>query len=52
MGTYGTQKMNLQHGKQIGKFNYLVGFGQESATGFSSASDIIGNKNFDKDGSI
>ena len=49
-GTYGTKKMNLQHGKQIGKFNYSIGFGQESATGFSSASDIIGNKNFDKDG--
>jgi len=49
-GSYGTQKINLQHSNTIGKMNYALGFGNESATGFSSATDITGKNNFDKDG--
>ena len=49
-GSYGTQKINLQHSKSLGKLNYAVGFSNESASGFSSASDITGKNNFDKDG--
>ena len=49
-GSYGTQKINLQHSKSLGKLNYAVGFGNESASGFSSAADITGKNNFDKDG--
>ncbi len=49
-GSYGTRKLNLQHSNAIGKLNYAVGFGNESATGFSSATDITGKNNFDKDG--
>jgi vitamin B12 transporter len=49
-GSYGTEKINLQHSNTIGKFNYNVGFGNESATGFTSATDMTGKNNFDKDG--
>ena len=49
-GSYGTQKINLQHSKSLGKLNYALGFSNESASGFSSASDITGKNNFDKDG--
>ena len=49
-GSYGTRKINLQHSRSIGKLNYSEGFGNEAATGFSSASDITGKNNFDKDG--
>jgi len=49
-GSYGTKKMNLQHSKTLGKFNYAVGYGNETATGFSAATDITGKNNFDKDG--
>ena len=49
-GSYGTKKMNLQHSNTLGKFNYAVGYGNETATGFSSATDITGKNNFDKDG--
>ncbi len=49
-GSYGTRKINLQHSNTIGKLNYAVGFGNEAATGFSSATDITGKNNFDKDG--
>ena len=49
-GSYGTRKLNLQHSNTIGKLNYAVGFGNEAATGFSSATDITGKNNFDKDG--
>ena len=49
-GSYGTRKLNLQHSRSIGKLNYAVGFGNEAATGFSSATDITGKNNFDKDG--
>jgi vitamin B12 transporter len=49
-GSYGTRKINLQHSKSLGKFNYAVGFGNEAATGFSSATDMTGKNNFDKDG--
>ena len=49
-GTYGTRKMNAQHSSNIGKLNYVIGFGNESAKGFSSATDITGKNNFDNDG--
>ena len=49
-GSYGTEKINLQHSNTLGKFNYNVGFGNESATGFTSATDMTGKNNFDKDG--
>jgi vitamin B12 transporter len=49
-GSYGTRKLNLQHSKTFGKLNYTVGWGKETATGFSSATDITGKNNFDKDG--
>ena len=49
-GSYGTRKINLQHSNTIGKLNYAVGFGNEAATGFSSATDMTGKNNFDKDG--
>ena len=49
-GSYGTRKLNLQHSNTIGKLNYALGFGNEAATGFSSATDITGKNNFDKDG--
>ena len=49
-GSYGTRKLNLQHSNTIGKLNYAVGFGNEVATGFSSATDMTGKNNFDKDG--
>ena len=49
-GSYGTRKLNLQHSSTIGRLNYAVGFGNEAATGFSSATDITGKNNFDKDG--
>jgi len=49
-GSYGTRKLNLQHSNTIGKLNYAVGFGNEAATGFSSATDMTGKNNFDKDG--
>jgi len=49
-GSYGTKKMNLQHSNTLGKFNYAVGYGNETATGFSAATDITGKNNFDKDG--
>ena len=49
-GSYGTRKLNLQHSHTIGKLNYAIGFGNEAATGFSSATDMTGKNNFDKDG--
>jgi vitamin B12 transporter len=49
-GSYGTRKMNAQHSRNIGKLNYAIGFGNEFAKGFSSAKDITGKNNFDKDG--
>jgi len=49
-GSYGTQKINLQHSRTIGKFNYAFGWGNEIATGFTSATDSTGKNNFDKDG--
>ena len=49
-GSYGTKKINIQHSNTLGKFNYAVGYGNETATGFSSATDITGKNNFDKDG--
>ena len=49
-GSYGTKKMNLQHSNTLGKLNYAVGYGNETATGFSAATDITGKNNFDKDG--
>ncbi len=49
-GSFGTQKINLQHSNTLGKFNYNVGMGNETATGFSSATDMTGKNNFDKDG--
>ena len=49
-GSYGTRKLNLQHSNTIGKLNYAIGFGNEAATGFSSATDMTGKNNFDKDG--
>jgi len=49
-GSFGTQKINLQHSNTLGKFNYNIGLGNETATGFSSATDITGNNHFDKDG--
>jgi len=49
-GSYGTRKINLQHSNTIGKLNYAVGFGNEAANGFSSATDMTGKNNFDKDG--
>jgi vitamin B12 transporter len=49
-GSYGTRKMNAQHSSSIGKLNYAIGFGNESAKGFSSATDLTGKNNFDNDG--
>jgi vitamin B12 transporter len=49
-GSYGTRKINVQHSSAIGKLNYVIGFGNESAKGFSSATDITGKNNFDNDG--
>ena len=49
-GSYGTHKINLQHSKSMGKISYAIGGTNESAIGFSSATDITGKNNFDKDG--
>ena len=49
-GSYGTRKLNLQHSKTFSKLNYTVGWGKETATGFTSATDVTGKNNFDKDG--
>ena len=49
-GSYGTRKMNAQHSSTIGKLNYAIGFGNEFAKGFSSATDLTGKNNFDNDG--
>ena len=46
-GSYGTRKMNAQHSSTMGKLKYAIGFGNESAKGFSSATDITGKNNFD-----
>jgi vitamin B12 transporter len=50
IGSYGTRKLNLQHSKTFGKLNFTIGWGKETATGFTSATDITGKNNFDKDG--
>lgn len=50
VGSYGTQKINLQHSSSIGKLSYALGGTNEYANGFSSATDITGKNNFDKDG--
>ncbi len=49
-GTYGTQKYDLQHARSFNKLSYAVGFENQSATGFSSATDKNNTGNFDKDG--
>jgi len=49
-GSYGTQKINLQHSNSLGKFNYNVGIGNETATGFSSATDPKENNKYENDG--
>ena len=49
-GSYGTRKINAQHSSTIGKLNYAIGLGNETAKGFSSATDVTGKNNFDNDG--
>jgi vitamin B12 transporter len=49
-GSYGTRKINAQHSSTMGKLNYAIGLGNETAKGFSSATDVTGKNNFDNDG--
>jgi vitamin B12 transporter len=49
-GSYGTQKWNIQHRNNWGKLKINLGFDQQSATGFSSATDSHATGKFDKDG--
>jgi len=49
-GSYGTQKWNIQHHNNWGKLNLNAGIDQQTATGFSSATDIKNTGKFDPDG--
>ena len=49
-GTYGTHKFDLQHAHTFNKLSYVAGFENQSANGFSSATDIKNTGLFDKDG--
>ena len=49
-GTFGSQKVDIQHSKTFNKLSYTVGFEQQSATGFSAALDKTNSGKYDKDG--
>ena len=49
-GSYGTKQGNLQFNGNANKLNYTIGFENQNADGFSSATDITKKANFDKDG--
>jgi vitamin B12 transporter len=49
-GSYGTQKLSVQHTKQWDKLGITMGYESQKATGYSSAMDTTGNKQFDRDG--
>lgn len=49
-GTYGTKKANIQLNGGTKKINYLVGFENQEATGFSTAYDPRHTNTYDKDG--
>ena len=50
VGSYGTQKMDIQHAQTFNKLSYTIGYENQSAKGFSSALDKTNIGNFDKDG--
>jgi vitamin B12 transporter len=49
-GTYGNKKSNFQINGSSKKINYLVGWDNQQADGFSSAYDLNKTNTFDKDG--
>ena len=49
-GTYGNKKSNFQINGGSKKINYLVGWDNQQADGFSSAYDLNKTNTFDKDG--
>ena len=49
-GTYGTNKVDVQHAHSFKKLSYTVGYEKQSAKGFSSAIDKNNSGLFDKDG--
>ena len=50
VGTFGIQKMDIQHSKTFNKLSYTIGYEQQSVTGFSAAFDKSNSGTFDKDG--
>lgn len=49
-GTYGTHKFDIQHAHTFKKLSFVAGLENQSATGFSSATDPKNTGLFDKDG--
>ena len=49
-GTYGTNKFDVQHTHTFKKLNFIAGYENQSAKGFSSAFDKNNTGLFDKDG--
>jgi vitamin B12 transporter len=50
IGTYGTKTKQLALNGSVAKINYILGFENQKAAGFSSANDKNNTGNFDKDG--
>ena len=50
LGTYGTQKLAIQHSKTYNKISYAIGYENATAKGFSTAFDKNQTGSFDKDG--
>jgi len=50
VGSYGTQKVDIQHAHSFDKFNFVIGYENQSTKGFSSAADKFNSGSFDKDG--
>jgi vitamin B12 transporter len=49
-GSYGTQKISLQHAHQFHNLSLTMGYESQKATGYSAAMDTSGTKQFDRDG--
>ena len=49
-GSYGTQKLDIQHAHSFNKLSFVVGLENQSAKGFSAATDLKNTGLFDKDG--
>jgi vitamin B12 transporter len=49
-GTYGTNKLAIQHAHSFKKLSFVAGLENQSAKGFSAATDLKNTGLFDKDG--